>query len=231
MALIKGAAKSEPAQTAATPPKQAAGPPGADTAAAATPAAKAEERDSGRDDFVVLNITPDNYVVINDDFNLTIRVDGIAPQLPAELRRNYDRFNRMSKEDRLEHLLAGMLRYGPTMVVLMLPVFALLQKLAYLGRGGRYPGRPLRYAEHLVYSAHLHAFAALMVILLLVLPFGWVQAVISIWTVYYVLRARNLVYGGRRWAGVLRSFVVVLVYSVVAVLGVAGLVVAAAMMR
>jgi hypothetical protein len=173
----------------------------------------------------------DNFISLDDDLNLQIRINGNDRQLPAELRKRYQRFKRMSKVDQAEHLYAGVLRYGPTMVVLMLPVFALLLKLAYLGRGKRYPGRPQCYAEHLVYSAHLHAFAALMVILLALLPFGWAPAAIVVWCIYYVLRARNLVYGGRRWAGVLRVLVVALAYSVVGAFGVAGLIIAAAMMR
>jgi hypothetical protein len=151
--------------------------------------------------------------------------------LPAELRKRYERFKGMNREDRVEHVYVGLLRYGPTMVVLMLPIFALLQKLAYLGRGKAYPGRPQRYAEHLVYSAHLHAFAASMVILLVMMPFGWGRAAIAIWIVFHVLRARNSVYGGSQWVGVLRTLAVGLVYVVVALLGVAGLVVVAAMLR
>ena len=213
------AGKSAAASPEAAEPSAARSATDADVASTAH--AKAKAKSGGRD----------NFISLDEDLNLEIRFNGTDQQLPAELRKRYQRFNRMSREDRAEHLYAGLLRYGPTMVVLMLPVFALLLKLAYLGRGKRYPGRPQRYAEHLVYSAHLHAFAALMVILLALLPFGWAPAGIVIWSIYYVLRARNLVYGGRRWAGVLRVLVVALAYSVVGAFGVAGLIIAAAMMR
>ncbi len=204
----------------------------ADVPSSAHAKAAAKVKSGGRDNFIALEFGGrDNFIALDENLNLQIRFNGVAQQLPAELRQRYQRFKRMNKEDRVEHLYAGMLRYGPTMVVLMLPIFAFLLQLAYLGRGKRYPGRPQRYAEHLVYSAHLHAFAALMVILLTLLPFGWAPAGIVVWSIYYVLRAGNLVYGGRRWAGVLRTLVVGLAYTIVGAIAVAGLVIAATMMR
>jgi hypothetical protein len=219
--------------SAAAPGKRAAVSPGAADPSAAISAADVDAPSSApaKAKARVKSGDRDNFIALDEDLNLQIRFDGVDRQLPAELRKRYQRFKRMSKEDQVEHLYAGILRYGPTMVVLMLPIFAFLLQLAYLGRGKRYPGRPQRYAEHLVYSAHLHAFAALMVIVAALLPFGWAPAAIVVWSVYYVLRGLNLVYGGRRWAGVLRALVVGWAYTVAGAFGVAGLVIAAAMMR
>jgi hypothetical protein len=204
----------------------------ADVPSTAHAKSAAKVKSGGRDNFIALEFGGrDNFIALDENLNLQIRFNGVAQQLPPELRQRYQRFKRMNKEDRVDHLYAGMLRYGPTMVVLMLPIFAFLLQLAYLGRGKRYPGRPQRYAEHLVYSAHLHAFAALMVILLALLPFGWAPAAIVAWSIYYVLRAGNLVYGGRRWAAVLRTLVTGLAYTIVGAIAVAGLVIAATMMR
>jgi hypothetical protein len=172
-----------------------------------------------------------NGISFDREMNLRIRLGGIEPELPAEIQKRYRRFKAMSKQDRLEHVYAGMMRYGPYMAVLMLPVFALLLKLAYLGSGRRYPGRPQRYAEHLVYSAHMHSFAALVLLGWLIPQPEWTRIASLGWVVYYVLRARNVVYGGRRWAAVLRALVVAVVYAFIAVLALAGLVVAAAMLR
>ena len=94
-----------------------------------------------------------------------------------------------------------MLRYGPYAMVVLLPAFAFLMKLAYLGRGGRYPGRPQRYAEHLVYSAHLHAFAAIVILLLLLVPFTPARLALVVWVFFYAMRARRVVYRGRWWGG------------------------------
>jgi hypothetical protein len=116
-------------------------------------------------------------------------------------------------------------------VVVLLPAFALLLKIAYAGRGGRYPERPRRYAEHLVYSAHLHAFAALAILLVLLLPFAPLRYAIMAWIVFYVMRARQVVYRGRWWAGVLRAFAIATVYVVLMALAMAGLLTMAVMLR
>jgi hypothetical protein len=116
-------------------------------------------------------------------------------------------------------------------MVVLLPAFALLLKLAYLGSGNRYPGRPRRYAEHLVYSAHLHAFAALAILLILLLPFALLRYAIMAWIVYYVMRARQIVYRGRWWGGVVRAFVIAFAYMVLMAVAMGGLITMAVMLR
>ena len=106
-----------------------------------------------------------------------------------------------------------------------------LLKLAYLGRSAKYPGRPRRYAEHLVYSAHLHAFAALMIIALLLVPWGPARMALVLWIVFYAMRARQVVYRGRWWAGLLRAFAIATIYSVLASIAILGLLAMAIMLR
>ena len=77
----------------------------------------------------------------------------------------------------------------------------------------------------------MHAFAALVVLVWLVPQPDWTRTASLLWVVYYVLRARNVVYGGRLWAGVLRALLVATVYACIAVLALAGLVLAAAILR
>ncbi len=168
---------------------------------------------------------------IDKDLNLTMRMGGADVALPEPIRKRYEQFKRLSKDQKAERLYAGALRYGPYAVVALLPAFALLLKLVYLGRRERYPTRPHRYAEHLVYSAHLHAFAAIMLILMLALPFGPVRFALALWIVYYVMRARQTVYGGRWWAGMLRAAIVATVYLVLASFAILGLIAAAIMFR
>lgn len=180
---------------------------------------------------ISIEVDDANRIRLDREMNLKIRLDGIEPKLPAEIQKRYQRFKAMSQQDRLDHVYAGVMRYGPYMAVLMLPLFALLLKLAYLGSARRYPGRPQRYAEHLVYSAHMHAFAALVLLMWLVPQPSWTRVASLGWIVYYLFRACDVVYGGRRWAAALRALVVALVYAIVAVLALAGLVVAATMLR
>ncbi len=88
----------------------------------------------------------------------------------------------------------------------MVPLFALLMKLAYWNRG-------LRYTEHLVFGLHLHAFW--FVCLMLTLPNqAWltIAAIVAV-PVYGFLAVRR-VYGGRwRWR-LPRLFVVSMLYAV-----------------
>ncbi len=168
---------------------------------------------------------------IDKEGNFTLRVGSEQIWLPAQVRQRWDHFKTLPEAEKAERIYAGMLRYGPYAVVALLPAFALLLKLAYLGRGRAYPGRPQRYAEHLVYSAHLHAFAAVMLLAMMLLPFALTRYVIAAWIVFYVMRARQGVYGGRWWAGALRALVVGLVYLVLLGFAMAGLVVVAVMLR
>lgn len=173
----------------------------------------------------------DTSLMLDEDLDLVMRWAGKSVELPGELGRRYEHFRKLPKEAKAEQLYAGVLRYGTYAMVALLPAFAFLQMLAYAGRAGRYPGRPRRYAEHLVYSAHLHAFAALVIIVLLLLPFGPVRFALLVWVGYYVLRARQVVYGGRWWAGLLRALIVATCYSVLIALAILGLVAAAVMLR
>jgi len=120
---------------------------------------------------------------------------------------------------------AGVLRYGPYAMVALLPLFAVLQKLSYLRKNPRYPQRPSGYAEHLIFGAHLHAFAFLMLIPFVVTRSAIVEVALAAWILVYVGRARKKVYGGTWWSGFLRSLPAGLVYLVLLVLTMTALVV------
>ncbi len=171
------------------------------------------------------------FVGIDDDLDVVLRMGGLEAKLPEPLQRRYEHFRKLPREEKAEQIYAGMLRYGTYAMLALLPAFALLLKLAYLGRGARYPGRPQRYAEHLVYSAHMHAFAALTLLVLLVLPYGPVKAAVAFWIVFYVTRARQRVYRGRWWGGMLRSLAIAICYFVLVTVAITGLLAAAVMLR
>ncbi len=185
----------------------------ADAAAKASPAAEkaatAGPSAAAGDQSAPGAIDDDTLIGLDRDLNLILRLSGAELPVPDAVRKRYDHFKRLPKEEKAERLYAGALRYGPYAMVALLPAFAFLQMLAYLGRGGRYPGRPRRYAEHLVYSAHLHAFAALAIIGADAAADRARRALLlGAWIVYYVIRARQVVYGGRWWAGLLRSSII-----------------------
>ncbi len=168
---------------------------------------------------------------LDKDLNLTLRLNGRDLSLPPQLKKRWDHFKKLSKEEKAERLYAGLLRYGPYAMAAMLPAFALLLQIAYLGRSRRYPGRPQRYAEHLVYSAHMHAFAAVTLLVMLVAPFTVVRWAMALWIVYYVMRARQVVYRGRWWAGLLRALLVAAAYFVILAVALLGLIAITIMMR
>lgn len=168
---------------------------------------------------------------LDRDLNLTLRLGGEEIPLPAQVRKRYEHFKTLPRQEKAERLYAGMLRYGPYAMVALLPAFALLLKLAYLERSKRYPQRPARYAEHLVYSAHLHSFAAIMILALLLVPFGPVRFALALWILYYAMRARQVVYGGRWWGGLMRAFPIAIAYLVLLAFAMLGLIAMAVMLR
>lgn len=93
---------------------------------------------------------------------------------------------------------------GGAMFVL-LPSFALWLKLVYFNRR-------LRYTEHLVFALHVHAFWFLMLGLALAdLP--WLTPIVLLAVPVYTWLAMAAVYGGRRFARLLRAGVVSLLYG------------------
>jgi hypothetical protein len=174
----------------------------------------------------------DTLIGLDDELNITFRINGAEAQLPEFFRKRYEHFRQLPREEKAERLYSGALRYGSYAMIALLPVFALLLKLVYLGSGERHPGRPRLYAEHLVYSAHLHAFAALVLLLFVIMPdWGPVKAALAVWVVYYIFRARGAVYKGRWWAGLLRSLVVAVIYFILVSVAIAGLLAVAALVR
>ena len=147
---------------------------------------------------------------LDDQFRATV----VGPEGPLRdhLQQRLDRLNRLDKQDRAEHLLVGVLRYGPYALIALLPWFAVLLQIVYAGRRRRYPLRPRRYAEHLVFGAHNHAFACLALIVTVASPWPAVSALAMLWMFCYLLWSMKSVYGGR-WSGVfVRSALIAIPY-------------------
>jgi hypothetical protein len=106
-------------------------------------------------------------------------------------------------------------RWG-TAMFLLVPIFALFLKLAYLGRG-------LRYTEHLVHALHLHSFWFLAVALSTA-PVPGANLAFAAMPVYTLISARR-VYGGGWLGTVMRALAVALLYGIALgiALGVVGL--------
>jgi hypothetical protein len=209
--------------------------------AAAKQAGTSADKDDDRDDVrsELRKELPDgtktytglDWLSLNIDENMNLDVRGTDSKVLRELRDRFNKFNRLSTPEKSERLVDGALRYGSYLLFLLLPVFAVLQYLAYAGRGRRYPGRPRLYAEHLVYGAHLHTFAFLILILLILVPWPPARWALLAWTFFYVTRARRNVYGGSRWGGAARAVMVGVVYLIAQAIGLAGLLLASILLR
>lgn len=149
-----------------------------------------------------------------------------APAWAAPFMKRVNAFTRLPRSEQTDRIRSGFFRYGPYAAIGLLPLFALFLEIAYAGRSARYPGRPRRYAAHLVFAAHYQAFLFLIGLLYAVVP-GPLRALLAAWAAIYGLRSLKTVYGGR-WSGVfLRGGLVAFVCFVFFLVAVAGIVVAA----
>lgn len=158
-------------------------------------------------------------------------------ELPADLpggsalKKRWQRFQHQSMSEKRDQIVDGMLRYGPYAMFALVPAFALLVKLAYLGRHKRYPHRPRLFGEHLVFAAHNHAFFFVAATVALLAPAGLLRAIVVGWIVFYLFRSLHTVYGGSRIGAFLRASFLFSSYSVLVGLATAGLVVAAVLLH
>ncbi len=168
---------------------------------------------------------------IRIDESNRLRIDAGGRAWLGPLARHLEAFDRLPGEERARQVRAGMLRNAPYAAIALLPLFALLLKLLYAGGTRRHPERPRRYAAHLVFGAHVHAFAFLAAMLYALVDVTAIRAVIAIWMTAYGMIALKVVYGGS-WLGVvLRALVIAVVYLLFFSVAVAALVVAAVALR
>ena len=168
---------------------------------------------------------------IDLDNNLNVTLGESSAAWLAPLRDRLAAYNALTRQQKAQQLVDGMLRYGPYAAVALLPVFAGLMKLAYLGRTRRHPGRPSRYAAHLVFGAHNHAYLMLATLLFALLPIGPLRVLVMLWSLAYLPWSMRTVYGGH-WLGIaVRLVVVASLYVVFFAAACVGLLAAAVMLR
>ena len=173
----------------------------------------------------------DDVVVIDEDLNFRAGDLALPESLGGPLKKRIDRFNQLPREQKIEQVLAGATRYGPYAMFVLLPAFAALLKIAYLGRRRRYPGRPRLYGEHLVFAAHNHAFLFVALILLFTSPVDPIRQLIALWIFAYLTWSMHAVYGGSGFGIAVRGFALTVVYFVLFTLVTIGLLVVAILLR
>ena len=106
--------------------------------------------------------------------------------------------------DVMDTLTKSVLSNLPYAMFFMLPVFALLTKLAYWRRG-------IYFGEHMVYAFHVHTFTFFILLAKALLPRVAGDIVLTLSLVYYFV-AMQRYFGGRWWATTLRYGAIGLVY-------------------
>jgi hypothetical protein len=147
------------------------------------------------------------------DLNLRSFLRGSRNVVTDQLRARLEHFDSLPAHEKGRQLSSGLIQYGPYAMFVLLPVFAWLQQVSYIGRQRPYPGRPKRYVEHLVYATYLHSVMFLAAIVALLIPWAWPRWLILAWLVVYVLRSKHEIYGGSRWGGIVRTLCVVVAYT------------------
>jgi hypothetical protein len=119
----------------------------------------------------------------------TLRINIGSEETSARVRRRtLDRFGHLPFSQAARGFLVEYLRYAPQTVFLLLPIFALILKALYLRS-------PWFYAQHFVFSVHVHAFV--FAAATFVVPLGWAfgGAVLGPAVIVYVWMALRTVYG------------------------------------
>lgn len=175
--------------------------------------------------------TPEEAKYLSPDKGFNLQLDSDTKFGPVALQKRWNRFNNLGRSEKAEQLREGMLRYAPYAMFVLLPVFAVLLKLVYLGRRRRHPLRPRLYGEHLVHAAHDHAFVFIAATAMVLAPWRALSVAIGFGVAAYLLLSMRAVYGGS-WLGVLlRASILATVYLVLVSLAIAGLVVVAILLR
>jgi len=170
----------------------------------------------------------DDLIVLDE--GLSINLGNVAGAFSV-FKKPIARFNSLTRTQKVEQILAGVLRYGPYAMFALLPAFAALLKVLYLGRRKRYPQRPRLYGEHLVFAAHNHAFLSTVGSLLVVLPSDSPLKAVALWALIYLPWSMHAVYRGS-WLGIaLRGFTLFVVYSILFSFVTVGLLLAAILLR
>lgn len=148
-----------------------------------------------------------------------------AASVHPTLGKKVAHFSELPEAERNAALKRAFFSYAPYAIFLLMPVFAALLKLLYLGSGRR-------YGEHLLFALHANAFAFLMLSLILILPdfIPLVGMGLMLWLTFYLPTAMRKVYGGGRILTFLRWVVLMgmhLVCSALAIIAAFGLAVIA----
>jgi hypothetical protein len=122
--------------------------------------------------------------------------------------RILERYGHLPLDQALREFLPEYVEYLPHMIFVMLPLFAFMLKLLYVRRN-RY------YAEHFVFSLHVHAFIFLMFILMLLVRHEYFILAASLWILVYLWLAMKRVYRQGWFRTTVKAWVLGIAYTIV----------------
>ena len=139
---------------------------------------------------------------------------GNFPKLALRIKA----FGLKSEAEQVAILTSAFYAYVPYAIFCLMPLFAALLKLLYLGSGRR-------YGEHLLFALHSNAFALALLATLIMLKRGGIGGPVTfallVWLAFYLPIAMRRVYGGSRLVTGLRWMVLGALHVLSLVLAVA----------
>lgn len=114
---------------------------------------------------------------------------GAYTRLSDSFAANYGAFIAQSEAIQLAQFWEAWLRFGPTIILCLVPLLALALKLLQLGRGWR-------YGEHLVFSMHVQSVMVLVMLAFVGGIGATAKYVVLAALAFYLLLAMRKVYGG-----------------------------------
>jgi hypothetical protein len=157
---------------------------------------------------VALTAESDQGALQGDDIDVALKGWPTIEQKVRVLRH-------MPQEEQVKVFKEGILHYAPYAIFCLMPVFALLLKILYLGSGRR-------FGEHMLFALHTNAFAFLIFSLILLIPIEPVGFVLWVWLLGYLPWAMRRVYHRSRFGTFWRWVVLMFFYTVAIALAVLG---------
>ncbi|MYM40558.1 DUF3667 domain-containing protein [Duganella qianjiadongensis] len=151
-----------------------------------------------------------NNIDIDGNEKLKSYLDG----WPAA-RHQLDAFDKLSGSEKIKVFQNGFYHYAPYAIFALMPVFALLLKVLYLGSGRR-------FGDHLLFALHTNAFAYFIFILMLLVSWGLAHFVLWCWLLGYLPWAMRRVYNSGRGTTLVRWLLLMFFYSILIGLAVGG---------
>jgi hypothetical protein len=148
------------------------------------------------------------------------RIEKSASGTRAErfIKRRMQRFGGMTTQEAVAFFKDSFVRYMPNAVFLLLPVFTAILYVLYR-KSGRF------FAEHLIFTLHVHAFAFIVLMISLISP-EIIDVVLMIWLLVYLFMALRRVYEEPRgktaakFTALLFSYMFILQITMLGVLGI-----------